>query len=317
MKDKGLEVEQVVDYDNEKIVKRGMLGFLLGLAVIIPGVSGSTIAIIFKLYHKILHSIANLFKNFKHSFMFLLPIIIGAIFGVILGLISIQKLIDLIPFAIVSLFGGLMLGALPSLKKEIPDEPWHKRNLILTFVGALVPVLLSIFSIFFSSSNEGFKNLDINILSIIIYIFLGFIVAGTQFIPGGSATAILMALGYFVPLMQSIHLQYIKDNPMILIVYGCLFFGFILGCIFFSKSISFFIDKYKKKIYFIFIGLSIGSVLSLFLNLNMVEIYISWFETGFPIVDISLGCGLCICGLFFSLSIISYNKSKKEKNHEI
>lgn len=310
MNKKKNEVEMSMNR-SETITKRGVLGFFIGIAIIIPGVSGSTIAIIFKMYDKILYSIANIFKQFKKSLLYLLPMIIGAALGVLIGFISLQRMIELIPFAIVSLFGGLMIGALPSLKEEIYNQKLSSKNLILVIFGALIPVVLCVLSIFFSTGNNEVKLLDVNIFSIVLFILLGFIIAGTQFIPGCSATAILMALGYFIPLLQSLHLQYIQQNPTILLIYASLFIGFILGCLFFSKTISHLISKYKNKIYFVFIGLSIGSVLSLFVNVNMIELYTSWIQTEFPILDIFLGCCLFISGLFISLSIVYYNKEKK------
>ena len=115
---------------NDKFLARGLLGFLVGLAMIIPGVSGSTIAIIFKYYHKILYAISNLLKKFKLCFLFLLPIVIGAILGFAFGFLTIQKLLNFIPFALVSLFAGLMLGSTPTLRDEVKDVKIGKKQIM-------------------------------------------------------------------------------------------------------------------------------------------------------------------------------------------
>ena len=53
-------------YKNGKeVAKSGVLGVFIGLAVIVPGISGSTVAIIFKLYRKLLFAIGSIFKKFK------------------------------------------------------------------------------------------------------------------------------------------------------------------------------------------------------------------------------------------------------------
>ena len=49
-----------------------ILGIFIGLAIIAPGISGSTVAIILKLYDKFLYAVGNLFKRFKVCFLFLL-----------------------------------------------------------------------------------------------------------------------------------------------------------------------------------------------------------------------------------------------------
>ena len=62
----------------EKTFKQILAGFLIGLAVIVPGISGATIAIMFKIYNNILDAIASINKNFKKSMIYLLPIGVGA-----------------------------------------------------------------------------------------------------------------------------------------------------------------------------------------------------------------------------------------------
>ena len=42
-----------------------LIGILIGTAMIIPGVSGGVIAVIFNVYDKMIYSLTNLFKNFK------------------------------------------------------------------------------------------------------------------------------------------------------------------------------------------------------------------------------------------------------------
>ena len=55
-----------LQYENKReLVKSGVLGAFIGLAIIVPGVSGSTVAIIFRLYEKLLYALGNLFKKFK------------------------------------------------------------------------------------------------------------------------------------------------------------------------------------------------------------------------------------------------------------
>lgn len=117
------EEEPDLRYRNGKeVVKGGVLGFFIGLAVIVPGVSGSTVAIIFRLYHKLLYALGNIVRRFKKCIRFLLPIALGLIVGFVLGFLAIQRLIEISPFTIIGLFAGLMLGAFPAVYDEVRAE---------------------------------------------------------------------------------------------------------------------------------------------------------------------------------------------------
>ena len=87
--------------DGKAAFKGGVLGFFIGLAVIVPGVSGSTVAILFRLYEKLLYALGNIFKKFKKCARFLLPIAVGLVVGLLIGFFAVQNLVELVPFAVV------------------------------------------------------------------------------------------------------------------------------------------------------------------------------------------------------------------------
>ncbi|MBQ8136361.1 MAG: DUF368 domain-containing protein, partial [Clostridia bacterium] len=60
-------------------------GVVIGVANIIPGVSGGTMMVSMGIYDTLIHCITHLFKEFKKSILTLLPYIIGMGIG-ILGL---------------------------------------------------------------------------------------------------------------------------------------------------------------------------------------------------------------------------------------
>ena len=96
-----------------------VLGFFIGLSVIIPGISGTTIAIVMKVYDKLLYSFANILKRFKVCFIFLLPIGVGVILGFGIGLVVVKLLLERFPFPTICMFVGLMAGTYPIIHKEI------------------------------------------------------------------------------------------------------------------------------------------------------------------------------------------------------
>lgn len=84
-----------------------------------PGVSGSAVAIVFKLYEKLLYALVSFFRKFKTSLLFLLPIGIGLVAGAALGFFGVRELLGVVPFATVALLAGLMTGAYPAVTDQL------------------------------------------------------------------------------------------------------------------------------------------------------------------------------------------------------
>ena len=122
MKEQEQEQEiELIKYNKASWTKSFILGIFLGLGVIIPGINGSTIAIIFGLYAQLLFAFGNILKKFKKCVRFLLPIFLGMIVGVAVGFLLIKKLLDILPFAMIGLFAGLMCGAFPAVKEKVQN----------------------------------------------------------------------------------------------------------------------------------------------------------------------------------------------------
>ena len=147
-----LELEK---YNKKTWLKSALLGFLIGIGVIVPGISGSTIAIIFGLYAHMLFAIGNIFKDFKKCFSFLLPILIGVAAGMILGFVFVKSLINLLPFAMICLFAGLMCGAFPAVLNEVKDVKKTPKTYMVMALGAIVPVVFGVISVLLSNTSSS------------------------------------------------------------------------------------------------------------------------------------------------------------------
>ena len=75
-----------------------------------------------------------------------------------MGFLAVQKLLDLLPFAIVGLFAGLMAGAFPAVTDEIKGAARTKKRVALFAVGLLVPIAVGIFSAVFSAEEAAVGN---------------------------------------------------------------------------------------------------------------------------------------------------------------
>ncbi len=300
-------------HTTKSMISAVILGVFIGLAVIVPGVSGSTIAIIFGLYTGMLYALGNILADFKRCFVFLLPIGVGVVVGFAAGFIAIQRVFELFLFQLICLFGGLMIGAVPALTKEIKGERLNVGRALLFIIGLLIPIGVSVLSIVLSSgASEGSSFTSFPIWRIFAFLPLGAVVAVTQIVPGLSATAILMAFGQFKPILNSLHTDYIFSNPQVLLLYAALAVGFLVGLVGISKLFSAILKNHKGTAFFCVIGLAFGSIISMFLNSDVYELYMEWGATSVPVTDVIVGIGLLILGFIGSLLLTRYELSKDE-----
>lgn len=290
-----------------------LLGIFIGLAVIVPGVSGSTIAIIFGLYTAMLYAIGNILNDFKRCIKFLLPIGIGVVIGFVAGFLVIQKVFEAFLFQVICLFVGLMLGAVPAITKEVKGAKISAGRASLFVIGFIIPLAISVISIALSSNGETLSSFtEFSALQIILYFPLGFIVAVTQIVPGLSATAILMAFGQFRPLLNSLHREFIFENPIVLALYASIGLGFLVGLVCISKLFSAILTKHKVTAFFMVTGLAFGSIASMFLNSDVYELYTEWGNTSVPTATVAVGVILLAIGFIGSYALTRYELSRKK-----
>lgn len=316
MAQESLEIA-LIKYNKKTWCKSAFLGFFIGLAVIVPGISGSTVAIIFKLYDQFLYALGNLFKKFKKCFAFLLPIGIGVVVGILLGFIAVKQLLEILPFAIICLFTGLMSGAFPAVKDELKGAQRNFKRIALFALGLCIPVALGCFSAIItangkSSTSDAFAN--VQWWHVVLAVVVGAVMAITQIVPGLSASAFLMAVGWFNSVVFSVSMTYWKSNPQIFLVYAGLGVGFLVGLFGFSKLLTNVFSKARHTAYSMIVGLSLGSILSMFCNGDTMEVYVSWasggVSTGRMILDIVLGVLLFIAGAVGAYLLVRYQRKK-------
>lgn len=295
-------------HDKKSWLKSALLGFFIGIAIIVPGVSGSTVAIILRLYDQFLYAVGNFFKRFKVCFLFLLPIGIGAILGFLLGFLAVQQLLELIPFAIICLFAGLMIGSFPAVKDELSGVVMTGKRIALLVLGACIPVAVSVFSsVSTLQGGDGAGNIlqADAVWQIVLPLLVGFVLALTQLVPGLSASAILMVVGWYAMLMQNLHfsLETLQNVDLMLVV-GSLAVGFIVGFFVFSKLLSVAFAKARDTAYSVVVGLALGSLLTMFFNAEIVKVYADWAVSGINWLHLVLGIVLLAVGVVGAYALV-------------
>ena len=115
------------------MIKNILKGVVVGIANVIPGVSGGTMMVSMGIYDALIHSITHLFKEFKKSLTVLAPILIGAALGVVGLAFIIEWMFGVIPVQTNLLFIGLILGGLPAMTSKVKGEK-VKPGYIIAFL---------------------------------------------------------------------------------------------------------------------------------------------------------------------------------------
>ena len=284
------------------MVKNIFGGIMIGIANIIPGVSGGTIIVLLGLFDKTMEAISNVFKikiSFKErmkNVIFLLQIMIG----VAIGLVGFAKVLDFLfsnfEHQTLFLFAGLIIFSLPMLKKQEMDN--KKISTPFFVIGILIIGLLAYFSpekkeVVVPLAELLSKNL--NFAYILILIIMGAISGAAMLFPGISGSMVLLVLGYYY-LYKSYVSNITTFEPMVLIPLIFIAIGVVIGIIVSAKLTTYLLDKHQNK------------TMSLILGLVLMSGIVIIPRTGY---NLTIVVSSIICFIIGSIFIILFNKLKK------
>lgn len=262
-------------------------GFIIGLGKIIPGVSGAMLAITLGVYETGLKAISNIFTEFKKYFKFLTLLGIGIVLSIILGSKAVLYCLNNFYLPTMFLFIGLILGGIKPLFKEVENRKVKPQYIIIFFVVVALILALSLLNV-----GQDKANFDKNIYYFIIFLIGGLLEAAATVIPGISATALLMLLGYYNVIMTALsnvlNFSQLSNNMFVLIPYGL---GFAVGAIIIAKIMDYLFSKYKVATYYAIIAFAVTSVLTLFLQT---------FNNKYSVVTIIISIIMLVLGWFVS-----------------
>lgn len=255
-------------------------GFFIGVANIIPGVSGGTLAITLGIYEKLINTISHFFKNFKDNLKFIIPIFIGAVLSILLLSKVISFCLDKYTLATILFFIGLILGGIPLLHKKIKGHYKSPSNIIIFLLTFSFVILLSILK------GEGEVHLEnASLLEYLKIFVVGMIAAATMIIPGVSGSFVLMLLGYYKPIINLISnlTNNLGHSISLLFPFGL---GILVGIVVVAKILEYLFKKHEVKTYFGVLGFVLASIITIFLSSNIT----------FSILQLLIGMILLLIG---------------------
>ena len=265
--------------------------FFIGIANVIPGVSGGTIAITMGIYERLINAISHFFSNLKENIKLLISVGIGAGLAVLLMSKLISYSLDNYPIPTTIFFIGLILGGMPMLFKKTKGDYRNIPNSLILLISFVLVLGLT----FLGSGNNVVSLDNLDITGYILLILVGIIAAATMVIPGISGSFVLMLLGYYKPIIETVgdltNFNNIVHNMLILIPVGI---GVLIGIILISKIIEFLLKKYETKTYFAIIGIVLASIVLIIKPL---------FSLSFDFVQIIISIILGIVGYFVAYKL--------------
>lgn len=257
-------------------------GFFIGIANVVPGVSGGTLAIILKIYDKLINAVNDLFSTPIKAIKSVFFIGIGIVLGIILSVFGVTYFYDNFPIPTAFLFMGFIFGGLPVITKEIN---FKKINIlkILLFIGFL---LLTVSLPYISGTNKSIN--EFSMFNMIILLFLGVIASATMIIPGVSGSMVLMCFGYYDSIMNLIKnciSSFLAFNVKDCFHYGLLILPFAigvgLGIILIAKLIKYLLNNYRELTFIAILGLILASPFGILYQIESFDIKIlEWLITG-------------------------------------
>lgn len=244
------------------MIKNILKGIVIGLANVIPGVSGGTMMVSMGIYDKLIHCITHLFSEFKKSLRFLVPIFIGIGIAAVVVPFGIEFLFANYPFQTNLLFIGLIIGGLPAVWKKVKGSSVRVGHIIacilfFTLVAGLALV---------GETEGNAADLSFSLISVIKLFGVGIVASATMVIPGVSGSVMLLLMGYYHPILETIT-NFIKaalafDMNGILAGMGVLIpfgIGVVVGIFAIAKLIEIIFVKFPLYAYWAIIGLIISS----------------------------------------------------------
>ena len=262
------------------IIRFVLIGIVIGMANVIPGVSGGTLAVVFNVYDQFVNAITFNLKKIWGNRRFVFPILGGMALGVLIFSKLISVLYTHFPFQTNCFFTGLIIGSIPLLfslmikggqkKSEEKKESLTKLRIVSLILCALAGFALLVTFNYLEKAFDktAVENMILPELSaaLVLRIFIaGFIGAIAMIIPGISGSLLMLMMGVYTIIITAIPALFVPETMvhafLLLIPNGI---GVLIGLLCGAKAISFLLKKLPHQTYAVIFGLICGSIIVVF-----------------------------------------------------
>lgn len=237
-------------------------GILIGIAEVIPGVSGGTLALITGIYSRLLDNIDLLFKSLRQishpkimarnlkalEWKFLLPVFIGMAIALITTASFMEGLLESNPIELRAVFAGLVAAGIYvpyKMSVKVNGDNWTLRDYLLALIGALAAFFLT-----------GLPQGEVSNPGPILIFFSAAIAICALVLPGISGSFLLLTIG-----MYSATIGALNDRDLQYLLIFAL--GALLGLASFVSFLKFLLSQRARPTLVLLAGLMLGSLRAL------------------------------------------------------
>ena len=290
------------------------IGIAIGMANVIPGVSGSTMAVVFNIYDRFVNAITVNIKKLIENRRFVIPVVGGMALGVLLFSKLITVLYENFPVQTDYFFTGLIIGSIPMLfsfmtKKQDGQKFTAKKTIsvvICALAGFAVLIGFGLLGSDVDTAKEISKSLPQWTFPLALHIFAaGFVGAIAMIIPGISGSLLMLIMGVYPIVMKSIPALFVPSQTLqaffLLLPNGI---GVLAGLLCGAWIVKTFLRIAPNQTYAVIFGLIAGSAIQLFPGIKGISGVLS-----------GIACLLCaLTGIF--LAYFSSKVTAKEETEK-
>lgn len=252
-------------------------GVVVGMGMIAPGLSGGVFAVALGIYPRIISGIEALPKTPIKVIKDLWWIGIGGLIGFLITFLILLQLIAYVPLPFSLLFIGFIIGSTPAIYHKLGKDVKPGVQWTVFIIGLALIIAMP----FLPSSARSFDSL--NLVSILILISVGFIMAGTLIIPGLSGSMVMMALGFYTFLLNSARdlidavLAFdVASTITLSLPLVMLGVGLLIGLVAFATGMKQLLVRFPSAVYAFILGLLVASPFSILFE--AIQEYPNFFD---------------------------------------
>ena len=231
----------------------------MGIAEVIPGVSGGTIAFITGIYEELINTIKQVLSPNWFGILrkegiaatwkaingnFLVFLLGGMAFGVVVGVLGVTALLESYPELLWAFFFGLIVASAIYIGKQV--EKWSTIEFVALLLGTVIAFYITV-----ASPAQGSEALW--------FVFIaGAIAISALILPGISGSFMLLLMGMYTFIIPTVKDALKTLNPESLVVLGVFGLGCLLGLATFSRVLSWTFKHYKNPTLALLTGFHCG-----------------------------------------------------------
>lgn len=260
-------------------IKDVVKGFVIGASMLVPGVSGGTIAILLGIYDDIIGAVSSVRKHFKKSVLFLFTVAIGGGIGVILLSKPMEWLAGNFASQMMFLFTGAVIGSVPMICRQAKVKKFSPGVIGYPIIGAAVVIAIGFIPEALITYTPGGSALNYLLVFVI-----GLVVSAGFVLPGISLSFLLLVFGLYDDMLTALKPE--SFDLGFLIPLGL---GLLVGAVIIAKILDKLLRDHTQGTFLVILGFVLGSIYGMVTKappvgyINMIYCVITFF-VGFGVI---------------------------------